>query len=223
MFYIPNRNRVRQLKKAVFFHQTSGITTKFWQRYRNKSLQRNKKSKTKDYLLCLWNTLANRYQKCYIGLQKMDTPRVRARQVFSVFCLHPSPPCLTSWFTTNCRWRQRPFLPSPPVTYLSSLAAAGKYRTKTRKRSGLWTKTCQPSCQNPQQSKRLPHSGEGKGEHKPSPFPSPHRFDLLHLIQVGEGWRQKNEKLRCAHALPRARKCTFPTTPDSLSRNIAVR
>jgi len=43
MFYIPNRNRVRQLKKAVFFHQTSGITTKFWQRYRNKSLQRNKK------------------------------------------------------------------------------------------------------------------------------------------------------------------------------------
>ena len=43
MFYIPNRNRVRQLKKAVFFHQSSGITTKFWQRYRNKSLQRNKK------------------------------------------------------------------------------------------------------------------------------------------------------------------------------------
>ena len=43
MFYIPNRNRVRLLKKAVFFHQSSGITTKFWQRYRNKSLQRNKK------------------------------------------------------------------------------------------------------------------------------------------------------------------------------------
>ena len=43
MFYIPNRNRVRQLKKAVFFHQTSGITTKFWQRYRNKLSQRNKK------------------------------------------------------------------------------------------------------------------------------------------------------------------------------------
>ena len=34
---------VRQLKKAVFFHQTSGITTKFWQRYRSKLSQRNKK------------------------------------------------------------------------------------------------------------------------------------------------------------------------------------
>ena len=123
----------------------------------------------------------------------MDTPRVRARQVFSVFCLHPSPSPLTSWFTTNCRWRQRPFLPSPLVTYLSTLDADGKYRTKMRKRSGLWSKTCPPSCQNPQQSKRLPRSGEGKGEHRPSPFPSPYRFDLLHLIQVGEGWRQKTK------------------------------
>ena len=43
MFYIPNRNRIRQLKKAVFFHQSSGITTKFWQRYGNKLPQRNKK------------------------------------------------------------------------------------------------------------------------------------------------------------------------------------
>ena len=43
MFYIPNRYMVRQLKKVVFFHQTSGTTTKFWQRYRNKSLQQNKK------------------------------------------------------------------------------------------------------------------------------------------------------------------------------------
>ena len=32
--------------------------------------------------------LANRYQKCYIGLQKMDTPRVRASAVFRFL---PSP------------------------------------------------------------------------------------------------------------------------------------
>ena len=43
MFYIPNRNRVRQLKKAFSFHQSSGITTKFWQRYRNILSRRNKK------------------------------------------------------------------------------------------------------------------------------------------------------------------------------------
>ena len=67
----------------------------------------------------------------------MDTPRVRARQVFFVFCLHPSPPCLTSWLTVDCRWRQRRFLPSPPVTYISSLDADGKYCTKMRKKQ--WT------------------------------------------------------------------------------------
>lgn len=50
-----------------------------------------------------------------------------------------------------------------------------------------------------------------------------HRINLIYRVlhkQVkGEG---KKEKLRCAHALPRARKCTFRQVPTVFSRNASV-
>ena len=103
MFYIPNRNRIRQLiKKQFSFINRAVSPLSFGKDIEINRYSEIKKTKTKDYLLCLWNTLANRYQKCFISLQKMDTPRVRASAVFRFL---PSPFTSMPYFLID-RWLQ---------------------------------------------------------------------------------------------------------------------
>ena len=101
MFYIPNRNRIRQLKKAVFFHQTSGITTKFWQRYRNKSLQRNKKVQNQRLSSLPLKYACQPLSKMLHQLAKNGhASRARASAVFRFL---PSPFTFMSYFLIDKR------------------------------------------------------------------------------------------------------------------------
>ena len=101
MFYIPNRNRIRQLKKAVLFHQSSGITTKFWQRYRNKSLQRNKKGQNQGLYSLPLKYAYQPLSKMFHRLAKNGhASRARASAVFRFL---PSPFTFMSYFLIDKR------------------------------------------------------------------------------------------------------------------------
>ena len=184
---------VRQLKKAVFFHQTSGITTKFGKDIETNCHNETKRPKLRIVFFAFEIRLPTAIKNVTSACKKwtrLACARVRCFPFFAfTLHLHVLPP---DWQAIAGEGKDRFCLHPLWLTFPHSTRKRKK-RTKTRKRSGLWSKTCQLSCQNPQQSKRLPRSGEGKGEHRPSPFPSPHQFDLLYLIQVGEGWRQKTK------------------------------
>ena len=143
----------------------------------------------------------------------MDTPRVRARQLFSVFCLHPSPSPLTSWFTTNCRWRQRPFLPSPLVTYLSSLDAEEKKTNENAEKEWTLIKNVPTFVPKPTTVQATP--AQRWRQRWTQTFTFSFTASIWFTVPYTSRWRvkAKNEKLRCAHALPRARKCTFRQHP----------
>ena len=88
MFYINSMAR-QLIKKAVFLHQSSGITTKFWQRYRNKSLQRNKKAQNQRLASLPLKYACQPLSKMLHWLAKNGhTSRTRASAVFRFL---PSP------------------------------------------------------------------------------------------------------------------------------------
>ena len=101
MFYIPNRNTARQLKKVVFFHQSSGITTKFWQRYRNKLSQRNKKGQNQRLSSLPLKYACQPLSKMLHRLAKNGhASRARASAVFRFL---PSPFTFMSYFLIDKR------------------------------------------------------------------------------------------------------------------------
>ena len=149
----------------------------------------------------------------------MDTPRVRARQLFSTFL--PSPFTFTPYNLINS-WLQVKAKTIFAFTLrdLRFLAQRGR-EIPNENAEKQWTliKNVPTFVPKPTTIQLTP--AQRWRQRWTQTFTFAFTASIWFTVPYASRWRvkAKNEKLRCAHAPSRARKCTFRQHPTAFSRN----